>query len=67
MIQMARCVSFRGGEHGGGGCLPIAVPTGEDEDGQRFSFHFLPLNRRDLSADQFRVVLPFVFARLAHE
>ena len=67
MIQMAGCVSFRVCEHGGGGGVSVAVPSGEDEDGQWVAVDFFPLNRRNLPADQFRGVLPFVFARLAQE
>ena len=64
---MARCVSFRVGEHGGGGGVSVTVPSGEDEDGQWAAVDFVPLDCRDLPADQFRVVLAFVFGRLAHE
>ena len=67
VIQMTGAVTLWVHEHGGAGDIAIAVPAAEDEDRQRLSFHFLPLDRGDLPPDQFCVVLAFDFRRRAHD
>ena len=67
VIQMAGAVALWVHEHGGCGDISIAIPAVEDEDRQSLSFDFLPLDRSDLSAYKFAVVLALNACRCAHD
>jgi hypothetical protein len=47
--------------------FPSRSQPAEDEDRQRLSFNFVPLNRGDLPTDQFRVMLALDFCRRTHD
>ena len=67
VIQMTWAVALRVHEHGGRGDVSITIPAVEDEDRQSLSFDFLPLDRSDLSAHKFAVVLALNACRRAHD
>ena len=67
VIQMTGTITFRVGEHGGRGGIAVAIPAGEQEDRECPALHFLPDDRRDLPADELRVMLALDFRRRAHD
>ena len=57
VIQVAGGVAFGVGEHSCLGGMAVAITTGENENGQSLPIQFVPVNRKDLAADELLVVL----------
>ena len=67
MIQMTWRVAFGIGEHCGGGGVTVEIAAAEDEHWKSLSFQFVPVDRKDLAANEFLVVLAFDGSRGAHD